>query len=69
MKLKLITKIDRNKNPGEDCYLKLLANGESIIEGPEESAMKEMEKFYRMLNKTKVNYEIEKGQIIYEELR
>lgn len=66
MKLKLITKIDSKKKLGEDCYLKLLANGEPIIEGPEEKAMEEMDKFYKMLNKTKVNYEIEKGQVIYE---
>lgn len=66
MKLKLVTKIKNKANLGEDCYLQLLANGEPIIEGPEEEAMAEMDRFYATLKKTKVNWEQEKGQVIHE---
>ena len=66
MKLKLVTKIRPKAKLGEDCYLQLLANGEPIIEGPEEEAMPEMEKFYKMINGTKIDYEQEKGQVIHE---
>lgn len=66
MKLKLITKIKRKAPLGEDCHLQLLANGKPIISGPEDEAMAEMEKFYKMLKNTNVNWEQEKGQIIHE---
>lgn len=66
MKLKLITKINSKAKLGEDCYLQLLVNGKPLIEGPEEKAMIEMDKFYKLLNKTNINWEQEKGKIIYE---
>lgn len=65
MKLKLITKINTKADPSEACYLQLLANGEPIIEGPEEEAMEKMTEFYRQLNKTKIQWELEKGKIVY----
>lgn len=66
MRLKLITKIKKKAKLGEDCYLQLLANGEPIIEGPEEQAMAEMDKFYAALKKTKINWEQDKGKVIHE---
>lgn len=65
MKLKLITKINTKADPEKACYLQLLVNGEPIIEGPEETAMEEMTEFYRQLNKTKIEWELEKGKIVY----